>query len=312
MFVSQTRPGLEKLAEVAHSLTHDAHPSSQMRSFRANILDLLHRAKRSGVTRAQAVRTRRFGISTNLLLKIGCLTKNEETVAPRLSHRLPNAAPRVKRTASVPAPSVRERLLAAAMELVKSEGMQGLSQARVAAAAGLRQSHLTYYFPTRKDLMQALVQAIHAGMRDAIQPAPSTQPARGKPTTSVNKLREVFAQRIREPILARMMLALILAAEEDPSLRRWLIRFDDELLDGLRDAFAELGLRPSNDELALLHASLVGAAILSVQRGSRAASDHAAQLARLAFDRLLQTTSRNNTKSRRSTRATPRRKRSKT
>lgn len=225
---------------------------------------------------------------------------------PRRAH---TGAPVIKRTASSAPPTVRERLLAAAMDLVKTEGMQGLSQARVATAAGLRQSHLTYYFPTRKDLMQALVQAIHAGMRDAIQPA---KPARGKPAPSVNKLREIFVQRIREPILARMMLALILAAEEDPSLRRWLIRFDDELLDGLRDAFAELGLRPSSDELALLHASLVGAAILSVQRGSRAASDHAAQLARLAFDRLLKTASPLNAKSCRSHRATSRRKQSKT
>ena len=73
-------------------------------------------------------------------------------------------ARRITRPAKDPLPQdalpVRERLLAAAMELVRAQGLQGFSQARVAAVAGLRQSHLTYYFPSRKDLLKALVETI--------------------------------------------------------------------------------------------------------------------------------------------------------
>ena len=45
----------------------------------------------------------------------------------------------------------REKILAAAAELLLTEGFHALTQHAVAARAGIRQSHLTYYFPTRND-----------------------------------------------------------------------------------------------------------------------------------------------------------------
>ena len=179
---------------------------------------------------------------------------------------------------------VPQRLLAAAIELVQARGLQGLSQARVAAAAGLRQSHLTYYFPTRKDLVKAIVQAIHGGMIEALS---ASLPAGGHGAASVTQVREFFAERIRDPLMARLMLALMTAADEDPSLRRWLDGFDADLIRLLREVFGRLGLRPGEDELALLHASLVGAAVLGAQQDSKASADRATRVVRLAFDRLV-------------------------
>ena len=49
---------------------------------------------------------------------------------------------------------VRERILEAALGLLSQSGAHELTQPRVAKAAGVRQSHLTYYFPTRADLLQ--------------------------------------------------------------------------------------------------------------------------------------------------------------
>jgi len=49
---------------------------------------------------------------------------------------------------------VRERLLEAALKLLAESGAHELTQPRVAKAEGVRQSHLTYYFPTRADLLQ--------------------------------------------------------------------------------------------------------------------------------------------------------------
>ena len=51
---------------------------------------------------------------------------------------------------------VRDRILDAALELLAQGGAQELTQPRVARAAGVRQSHLTYYFPTRAHLFQAV------------------------------------------------------------------------------------------------------------------------------------------------------------
>lgn len=51
------------------------------------------------------------------------------------------------------APSVKDRILAAGAELVRRLGPARLVQTEVARAARVRQGHLTYYFPTRDDLI---------------------------------------------------------------------------------------------------------------------------------------------------------------
>src|SRR5881227_2373362 len=51
---------------------------------------------------------------------------------------------------------VRERILEAALSLLAESGAHELTQPRVSKAAGVRQSHLTYYFPTRADLLVAV------------------------------------------------------------------------------------------------------------------------------------------------------------
>jgi AcrR family transcriptional regulator len=58
--------------------------------------------------------------------------------------------------------SARQRILDAALKILTKEGVSALTQTRVAAAAGLRQSHLTYYFPRKTDLLAATLEASHA------------------------------------------------------------------------------------------------------------------------------------------------------
>lgn len=58
--------------------------------------------------------------------------------------------------------SARQRILDAALKILRKEGVTALTQTRVAAAAGLRQSHLTYYFPRKTDLLAATLEASHA------------------------------------------------------------------------------------------------------------------------------------------------------
>src|SRR3970040_2515231 len=49
---------------------------------------------------------------------------------------------------------VRARILEAARGLLAESGAHERTQPKVSKAAGVRQSHLTYYFPTRADLLQ--------------------------------------------------------------------------------------------------------------------------------------------------------------
>lgn len=62
-----------------------------------------------------------------------------------------------RRKASASERSLRVRILDAALEIMRTEGLKRLTQPRVAAAAGIRQSHLTYYFPKKADLIVALL-----------------------------------------------------------------------------------------------------------------------------------------------------------
>ncbi len=59
---------------------------------------------------------------------------------------------------------VRDRILAAALALLRETGIQGLSQVQVARRARVRQSHLTYYFPRRHDLLAAVAVRFVDGM----------------------------------------------------------------------------------------------------------------------------------------------------
>ena len=51
---------------------------------------------------------------------------------------------------------VRERILDAALAILAESGLRNLTQVGVANRARVRQSHLTYYFPTRDDLLEAV------------------------------------------------------------------------------------------------------------------------------------------------------------
>jgi AcrR family transcriptional regulator len=64
--------------------------------------------------------------------------------------------------ASADGTAIRRRILEAALDLVTTEGVAALTQPRVARLAGVRQSHLTYYFPRKSDLFLALFEASHA------------------------------------------------------------------------------------------------------------------------------------------------------
>lgn len=183
---------------------------------------------------------------------------------------------------SADARPVPERILEAALRLVESQGLSALSQARVAQAAGLRQSHLTYYYPTRKDLLLAIVERIHARMTQTI----SLPDANGGPL-SLGELRAFLAATVQAPLMGRLMAALMAAADEDPSLRRWLLDFDQEVLGLMRADFARFGVHPSEDDLMLFSSTMLGAVLMAAQADSPAASGRFARVIGLAFDRVV-------------------------
>ncbi|MBS0483036.1 MAG: TetR/AcrR family transcriptional regulator [Proteobacteria bacterium] len=56
----------------------------------------------------------------------------------------------------------REQILHAALQLLVDHGYRAMSMRRVAAACGMKLGNLTYHFPTREDLVRALLDAVIA------------------------------------------------------------------------------------------------------------------------------------------------------
>lgn len=113
---------------------------------------------------------------------------------------------------------IRSQILAAGLTVFGAEGLRELTQTRVADQAGVRQSHLTYYFPTRHDLLEALttlfVDEMSAGLGKFIQ--------RGKPLDAKG-LAEVAAGIADEEHM-RIFVGVIVEADGDPKVREVVAR----------------------------------------------------------------------------------------
>ena len=121
----------------------------------------------------------------------------------------PNAHP--GRSGEAP---VRQRILEAALATLRQGGGRRFTQTAVARQARVRQSHLTYYFPTRHDLLRATVlrfaESVGAGLSQAV----CEHPGRGR-HTPMARLIEAVAELEH----MRMFLGLVSEAADDPGLR---------------------------------------------------------------------------------------------
>ena len=154
---------------------------------------------------------------------------------------------------------VRSRILDAALTLVYEDGVAALTQPRIAKAAGLRQSHLTYYFPTRAVLLESIAQHMMDGVLQGVLAV--AQAHAGK---SADALAQAIGEAVSDTRRARVMLALVVASDEEPGIKLWLRDFIDRLRKRIAQILSEAGLDGS--QAALFHTLLVGAAILNVAR----------------------------------------------
>ena len=157
---------------------------------------------------------------------------------------------------------VRDRILGAALGLLAQGGAQELTQPRVARAAGVRQSHLTYYFPTRAALLQAVAQ------RSVEQLA---GPLLQQGALGTDALADALAHAIGDKGRTRTMLAFVATADRDPEVRQRLRRFIREVRARLGAVLNAAGGTTDVAGVAFLHTLLVGAAVLHLARDTSAA-----------------------------------------
>ncbi len=151
---------------------------------------------------------------------------------------------------------VRERILQAALRLLAESGAHELTQPRVAKAAGVRQSHLTYYFPTRGDLLQEVARYSIGKL------AGELEHARG------GALPEGIAAGAADKRRSRVMLGLVAAADRDPKIKQRMRKFVAELRARMAPVLAAGGMATDPESVAFFHSCVVGCAVLQLARDS--------------------------------------------
>ena len=121
----------------------------------------------------------------------------------------------------------RKEILEAGLALLREQGLAGLTQPRVAAKVGLRQSHLTYYYPTRTDLLAAVGRVAMESQIGAVR-------ALFSGISSSEQAADRIASLLVRHENSRVLSALAQAADQEPAVRAVF----NELLGGL---VAEIG-----------------------------------------------------------------------
>lgn len=119
---------------------------------------------------------------------------------------------------------VRERILTAAMEILHDAGIQGLSQVQVARRADVRQSHVTYYFPKRHDLIEAVAVAFVERAFGGLEALAAAAGAGDLPG-----LLARMAAAVADEGHMRIFTAVIVEADNDARLRAILVKVTKHL-----------------------------------------------------------------------------------
>lgn len=178
--------------------------------------------------------------------------------------------------------SVKETILAAGDALLREQGIAALTQPRVAMAAGVKQSHLTYYFPTRADLLLGIAErAITTLIANLSEP----RAHQASPTA----LAATIADTMVTGVPPRVIIGLVVAADADPEIRKRLRKLVRTVRGRIAALLEKTGLATDPDAALLFHATVVGLALMHQARLNRE-STREVKIGVAAMLRLLATT----------------------
>jgi AcrR family transcriptional regulator len=156
----------------------------------------------------------------------------------------------------------RARILDAALGLVSELGAAGTSMRRLAAACGLNVATIYHYFPSKADLLRALIEERRYGERMAAEdpPVDATVPA-GERLAAF--FAWVAARTLEEETVLRLLVGEGMHGNETArsSARALLAALDDTTAGWLAAGFPELATTATSPSVA---ARLVRRALLAV------------------------------------------------
>jgi AcrR family transcriptional regulator len=154
-----------------------------------------------------------------------------------MPYRTPDAAnPRVQRT--------RDRILAAARELLAEAGPAGLTYSVLAGRAGVTRQTLYRHWPTRSALLTDMILVGSAGG----YPEPGEDPA-VVAAAWLTSLRDAFGDQARRTAV----LAVTAQADADPDSAQALVSLTADRRAALNDLLRPSGVQVTPDEYPLLY-----------------------------------------------------------
>jgi AcrR family transcriptional regulator len=151
----------------------------------------------------------------------------------------------------------RQQIIDAGLAILREEGLPGFTQPRIAARTGLRQSHLTYYYPTRADLIAAVARA-------AVEIQASDAKAMAARFTTSKEAAKAIAAATVHHENTRVLMSLSQAAGLGPEVRTLFNELTDGFVAELTALLQKLSLAPSQTSADILHALFVGLSIINL------------------------------------------------
>lgn len=150
---------------------------------------------------------------------------------------------------------VKESILQAGVALLKTQGIAALTQPKVARAAGVKQSHLTYYFPKRTDLLLGIAE-------HTIDKVTADLAARLEHEGAAAAFTETLTAAMIDGVPPRIILGLIVAAESDPGLRPPLRKLILHVRARIQGILESAGVADSTNSALQFHATMIGLAVM--------------------------------------------------
>jgi len=163
----------------------------------------------------------------------------------------------------------RQDIINASMAVLRESGYSGFTQPRVSAKVGLRQSHLTYYFPTRVDLLAGVARVAIDRQLAAVDGVLGA--------SSVGEAAEAIAHVAVRHENTRVIMALVQAADQEPALRELFRELADGIILRAGKLLKNLNIEPTDEHCYQLHSMSVGMAVVDLATARKDGEQRAAR-----------------------------------
>lgn len=157
---------------------------------------------------------------------------------------------------------IKEDILIAGSTLLREKGVTALTQPQIAQAANIKQSHLTYYFPKRANLLFAIAEFTMTTLMDNVAAQLQTKP-------QGQTLAEAVTKIMTDGFPPRVFLGLIVAADSDPDIRKLLRKLIRHVRASIQRLLEQAGLAADEESTLIFHATIIGLAVMHQARLSR-------------------------------------------